>query len=310
MQMIIFFIGKYPLVVECGNDILYPTKIGVNFAMNYTSPNIFIIGTASLDTLHLANGKTVHTAGGAGLYTALAAHHAGTETGLFAPKPAQMPEQLQPTAARLQWLGPEVSLDMLPRLEIKHHGGGKATLVGASWGAEPQMEPHQLPANISQVAIVHIAALSSAGRQLAFLETLKAASPGKRPLVSVGTYARLVYGDTHTVRQLFEQADLFFMNENEANGLFGSVENARTKQDGLLFVTLDVQGALVIEGKMVTHVPGHPVPELDPTGAGDTFCGAVLAGLAQGMLPVEAAREAVKLAAKTVSAVGPEALIR
>ena len=30
---------------------------------------------------------------------------------------------------------------------------------------------------------------------------------------------------------------------------------------------------------------------MDATGAGDTFCGAVLAGLAQGMLPVEAAQE-------------------
>ncbi|HMR66771.1 MAG TPA: hypothetical protein PKE64_22400 [Anaerolineae bacterium] len=40
-------------------------------------PTVFVIGTASLDVLHLADGRTVQTAGGAGLYTALAAHRAG-----------------------------------------------------------------------------------------------------------------------------------------------------------------------------------------------------------------------------------------
>ncbi len=277
---------------------------------NYTPPNIFVIGTASLDTLHLANGKTAHTAGGAGLYTALAAHRTGATSGLFAPRPVAIPEQLQPADNLLQWLGPQVSLDMLPRLEIEHHGNGKATLLDASWGAEPQMGPNQLPTAVTEATIVHIAALSSADRQLAFLEALRQTAPGGKPLVSVGTYARLVYGDTQRVRQLFEEADLFFMNENEANGLFGSVDNAVTKQGKLLFVTLDAQGALVIEGETVTHVPGHPVLELDPTGAGDTFCGAVLAGLARGDSPVDAAQEAVKLAAQTVSAVGPEALLR
>lgn len=39
--------------------------------------DLLVIGTASLDTLRLLGQKTVHSAGGAGLYTALAAQHAG-----------------------------------------------------------------------------------------------------------------------------------------------------------------------------------------------------------------------------------------
>jgi sugar/nucleoside kinase (ribokinase family) len=66
---------------------------------------------------------------------------------------------------------------------------------------------------------------------------------------------------------------------------------------------------MVIEGERVTHVPGQPVAEVDPTGAGDTFCGAALAWLLRGASPVEAAREAVKLAAQTVGSAGPAALI-
>lgn len=270
-------------------------------------PNVFIIGTASLDILHLSNGQTVHTIGGAGMYTALATCQADAAAGLFAPQPKPMPNQLKPVAKQLHWIGPPISPDSLPRLEIKHHGGGRATLINASWGAESQLTPGTIPDKVSQSSIVHIAALSTAQRQLDFLHHLK--SSHQPPLISMGTYAHLVYNETNRVHELFNQADIFFMNENEANGLFGRIENARTRADKLLFVTQGGVGALVIEGEQITHIPGQPAPEIDPTGAGDTFCGATLAGLSRGQSPVIAAQHAVALAAKTVGAVGPAALL-
>lgn len=262
--------------------------------------DVFVIGTASLDTLHLEEGQTVQAAGGAGLYTAVAVQQAGGRAGLFAPRPDPMPEPLQPIAARVTWIGPTISPDELPRLEIAHHGGGKATLVRASWGAEGLLQPDSLPPEMGEAAYIHIAALSSAERQRAFLEAL----PPHRH-ISVGTYARLVYGNPDGVRALLEQADLFFMNENEANGLFGSVAQAQTRAEAVLFVTLGERGARVIKGTQVTDVPGQPAEELDPTGAGDTFCGAVLAHLARGASPVAAASEAVRCAARAVEVVGP-----
>lgn len=282
-------------------------------AITVTAPttDIFVIGAASLDMLHLANGQSAQAAGGSGLYTAMAAYKAGARAGLFAPKPDPLPEPLQLAAAHLQWAGPAILPEALPRLEIEHHGHGQATLLDASWGAESQLIPQIMPTIIIESQIVHIAALSNAQRQLDFLAEIcrrRSAAGSRRSLLSAGTYARLVYGDTQRVRQLFERADLFFMNENEAKGLFGSVDQAQTRPDALLFVTLDAEGALVIKGQQVIHVPGHPVAEVDPTGAGDTFCGATLAGLVQGKAPVAAAEAAVKLAAQTVSVVGPSAL--
>jgi sugar/nucleoside kinase (ribokinase family) len=275
--------------------------------------NIFVIGTVSLDTLHLTNGQTIHTAGGAGLYTALAAHCAGARVGLFAPRPEPMPELLRPVADRLAWVGPVIALDDLPRLEIQHHGGGRATLLAASWGVESLLTPEVMPPEVAQARFVHIAALSSAQWQMEFLQSIKregAKAPGRKVAnISVGTYARLVYGDTVGVCRLFDQADIFFCNENEAIGLFGGVDRARTRPGTRLFITLGANGALVIEGEQVTHVPGQPAVEVDPTGAGDTFGGAVLAGLARGESAVVAARQAVVLAARTISAVGPEALL-
>ncbi len=272
---------------------------------------IFVIGTASLDVLHFA-GQTARTAGGAGMYTALAARRAGASASLFAPKPQPMPPELQPVAKRLAWVGPLVPPEQLPRLEIAHHGGGRAMLINASWGAEARLTPAMMPPEICSASIVHIAALSSAQRQLDFLTALKhrrAAFNSSRPLISVGTYARLVYGETAPVRQLFDQADLFFMNENEANGLFGSVKQARLRAGVRLFVTLGQNGVFVIEEDQATHLPARPAVELDPTGAGDTFCGATLAGLAAGLSPIAAAEQGIGLAAEMIGAVGPAALL-
>ncbi|MEM7345638.1 MAG: hypothetical protein AAF485_15455, partial [Chloroflexota bacterium] len=110
--------------------------------------SLTVIGTASLDILHFA-GQTVQTIGGAGLYTALAAQRAGGIVTLFAPKPAPVPERLQPAVNQLNWVGPQILPEALPRLEIEHHGDDQATLLGASWGAEGDLTPNRLLPDLS-----------------------------------------------------------------------------------------------------------------------------------------------------------------
>ena len=101
--------------------------------------DVLVIGGASLNVLHF-QGQTVTSFGGAGLYTALAAHCAGTKVGMFAPRPAPMPAEFEPAAERIVWLGPVVPPEQLPHFEIAHHGGGRATLVNATQGAGPGQE--------------------------------------------------------------------------------------------------------------------------------------------------------------------------
>ena len=91
------------------------------------STNILVIGTASRDALHLPSGL-VHTVGGAGLYTALAAAQAGAAVTLCAPHPQPLPEAFTAAVARLTWIGPVVDEADLPRLAIAHHGGGRERL--------------------------------------------------------------------------------------------------------------------------------------------------------------------------------------
>ncbi len=270
--------------------------------------DLLVIGGASLDILHLpGRDQPVTAPGGAALYTAAAAQRAGASVLMLAPRPDPAPAALQPAIAAIPWIGPTIAPEQLPRLEIAHFGGGRAALLGAAWGAEALLTADHLPDELSPFRFVHIAALRSAQRQLDFLHACRQRGAAT---ISAGTYSHVVRDEPAVVKALLEQADLFFLNEHEARGLFGAVDAASTAAGKLLLVTLGARGALVIAGDRRTHVPGQPAVEVDPTGAGDTFCGALLAGLARREPALMAARQAVALAAQTIGAIGPAALWR
>ena len=147
------------------------------------SYDILVIGGASLDVLHLTNGQTVSAAGGAGLYTALAAARSGVRTAMFAPRPDPMPIELQAAADRINWIGPVVPPDQLPHFEIAHYGQGRAALVNAAWGGEMLLTPEMLPTEMLDAQIIHIAALRNTDRQYNFAQVCKA----KRAIVSAGS---------------------------------------------------------------------------------------------------------------------------
>jgi sugar/nucleoside kinase (ribokinase family) len=277
--------------------------------------DLLVIGGASLDVYHLSSGQTVRSPGGAGLYTSLAAACSGAKTGMFAPRPDPIPEPLKRAAERIAWLGPIVLPDQLPRFEIAHYGGGRAALLNATWGGELLITPENFPHDQITASIIHIAALRTAERQLNFARLLKSSpSPENRGragvgAISAGTYSKICINEPDTVHELINLCDFFFMNENEATILFGGTDKVHARPGQIIFVTLAERGALVIQGDHVTHIDGQPADDLDPTGAGDTFCGATLARLARGEHPVLAAQAAVLLAAEEISAVGPTRLL-
>ena len=127
--------------------------------------------------------------------------------------------------------------------------------------------------------------------------------------ISAGAYPGGVTEDAETVRAVLDESDLFFMNDYEASCLFGSSEAARTEPGKLLFVTRGAEGVTVVQGEAQTTIAAVPVAQVDPTGAGDTFCGAALAYVLQGMHPLMAAHLAVVLAAEMITRVGPAALL-
>ncbi len=79
----------------------------------------------------------------------------------------------------------------------------------------------------------------------------------------------------------------------------------------LVVAKLGADGALLVSANTAPlRVPAVPAAARDPTGAGDAFCGAFLAGLVQHCAPIEAAHRAAVAAAFAVETTGALALLR
>ena len=70
-------------------------------------------------------------------------------------------------------------------------------------------------------------------------------------------------------------------------------------------VTRGAQGCTVYSADGQVDVPGYPVDEIDPTGAGDCFDAGFLCELLAGKPPADAAQLANACGALAVSAKGP-----
>lgn len=265
-------------------------------------PRLLVVGGASLDRIHVG-GVPVATPGGAGLYTALAAARAGAEVTMLAPVPHPMPPELAPMLERVRWVGPTVPLDGLPRFEIAYDAHGSITFFSEHLGAEPDMTPALLDAIDDLPGCAYCVPFLDARLQQGFIRALA----DRGCLTVAGTYGKAARDEADVVRATAAMADLFFCNADEAGVLFG--DDAPAPPGGALrFVTRGAAGVTVHQGDHRTELPGLSAAAVDPTGAGDTFCGTTVARVLLGDHPVEAARRGVAAAAEEVGAVGPGAL--
>ena len=73
---------------------------------------------------------------------------------MFSPRADPCPELLQPIAQKLvEWLGPIVPPDQLPRFEISYRRG-RTEYLNISFGAEAELSPTMLPARMTEKPIV------------------------------------------------------------------------------------------------------------------------------------------------------------
>lgn len=113
---------------------------------------------------------------------------------------------------------------------------------------------------------------------------------------------------------LLPLVDVLVPNLSEARELAGlpaagfRVEDAarilRERGAGTVVVTLEDEGAYVLDGDGGRRIAGVEVDVVDSTGAGDAFCGALGVGLAGGLSIDEAVRDANRAGAYCVTRVG------
>ena len=84
---------------------------------------------------------------------------------------------------------------------------------------------------------------------------------------------------------LVRSTDVLVVNRGELQALTGSDDptSARTLPVPVTVVTLGPDGARIVRAETDEAVPAPAVSPVDTTGAGDTFCGVLAAGLDQGL---------------------------
>jgi ribokinase len=113
---------------------------------------------------------------------------------------------------------------------------------------------------------------------------------------------------------LWREVDVLVVNEHEARDLAGpgTADPGRSLLHRVpaVVVTLGGAGSVVLRrGAPDVRVPGRRVTVVDTTGAGDTFCGVLAAGLARGADLAAAARSAGAAAALAVTRPGAQAAV-
>jgi len=267
---------------------------------------ILVIGGASQDILHI-NGKSIKTTGGAGLYTALGARAAGSQVDMLAPFPNPMPLIMQPINELINWLGPTVSQDELPHFAIEYDSTGKATYTTVEPGAESLMTESDIPSDLSDYTYVHIVQMGNIDVQL---RMLKKCRDSKAQYISVSGGHSLQDNDKQKISALIKQADLCFMNEHEAAINLNATQDICVSPGTILFVTHGKDGISIIQGSDLQRISIQPIESRDPTGAGDSFCGAVLSYLCKSQHPILAAKKASKIAEITISHLGTQGLMQ
>jgi ribokinase len=112
---------------------------------------------------------------------------------------------------------------------------------------------------------------------------------------------------------LLADVDVLIVNELEAADLVGAVAAPEDMARRLLeavpaaVITLGGEGGIVAQrGQSLVRIASLPVTPVDTTGAGDTFCGTLAAGLAAGADLVDAARRAGVAGALAVTKAGAQ----
>ncbi|MBS4045731.1 MAG: sugar kinase [Alphaproteobacteria bacterium] len=205
---------------------------------------------------------------------------------------------------------------------VTHGAAGHTFTYYRKGSAASHMTPPDLPGDaLEQARLLHVSgitlAVSASLRDTAMAAMARMRKAGK--LVSFDTNLRLKLWPLETARDAIhaalKQSDIALPSLEDATALTGLsdplaiLDHYRGMGIPLVVLKCGSDGVIVANSEGRWRLPGHRVPTVDATGAGDCFDGAFLAELVRGASPLEAVAYANAAAALTTIGYGAVAPI-
>ncbi len=283
--------------------------------------DVVVIGNLTIDDVVRPNGETTMSSpGGNTIYAGTAAQLWGLRVGLVARVGADFPTAAldRLTNAGLDTGGLRPVEGPTVRNWVIYEADGRRTWVYRTEpgrAVEVAPRPEDVPvgwlARAGGATVVHVAAMPIAAAG-AILEHVRAAGDGA--IVTLDTHESWDARDE--VLALARQVDVFLPSDGELAALLGYDDPGRACAELLaegvpaVVVKCGSKGAVVALPEGVTTVRPPEVVVIDATGAGDTFCGGLAAGLALGEPLLTAARRGAATAGAALGASGSLRLLR
>ncbi|TMF03177.1 MAG: carbohydrate kinase family protein [Chloroflexi bacterium] len=246
-----------------------------------TRADLWVLGNLTIDDLVLPDGTTsMGLCGGNAIFAALGGRVWSEHVGLAARVGPDFPRSniRRLEAAGIQLALSEVDAPTLHNWALYESADRRRFVEWLDSGShlEQSLVPGEVPAAARLARVCHVAPmpLEVQSRLVRFLKPRCA-------LVSLDPHDEYIQGAEDALLDLLGLVDLFLPSRREAALLYGRdapEEAARTflrRGPRAVAVKLGAEGSLVCgRGVEPVHVPAVPVVALDPTGAGDAYCGA------------------------------------
>jgi ribokinase len=280
------------------------------------SPRLICIGNITVDEAVQPDGTRREALGGDAIFAVLAARQVGGDAGWLAPLGHDLPV---PLLAELRAAGldtadlPARDLPSVRNVITYDADGGRSwdLIAGEDHFDQMSVYPADVPDRYLACDGLLVLAMSVRS-QLALTPWLRANSAAR---IYLDLEEDGVVGNESALLEIVASCDVFLPSEVEARQLSGSddMEFAARRFSALgpscVVIKRAERGCLVLENGLLTEVATTPVTPLDPTGAGDAFCGAFAAAHLDLGDGVAAARIAAGAARVAIGGYGVEALL-
>ena len=288
---------------------------------NGTSRRVIVVGNLTIDDVVLPDGRTgMGSLGGGSIYAALGARLWSVPVGLVTRRGEDFSE------SHLTHLA-ELGVDTAGVVDIPGPTVHNWVLYGAdgsrTWvyqtptqrSLEVAVQPTDIPESWldeTPAPVVHVAPMPLHAAQ-AIVGRVRADCP--QAVITLDTHEEWVRDYREQLVELARAVDVFIPSRDELADLVGYDEPERAAQQlvgagvAAVVVKLGADGAYVTTAAGTgEHVPAHAVQALDTTGAGDSFCGGLAAGLAAGETIPAAVQRGCVSASFTVESFGSMSL--